>query len=251
MTLPILAPKNFRIIAHRGASAYAPENTRAAIKLAVAMNVREFEIDTQLTADGQAVICHELNLEKYDHPNMIVEAMTWEQLKQLDMGSWFSPYLFREEKMVKLSELFDEYKNDVIYHIEIKGKAGGLPQQICNVIQDFDVGSNCVITSFSLDALRSIQFLNPKLALGWLINSITTEVLSVARDLKLVQICPRADSISKEQVELALKTVSEVRAWGVNGNRQEVIALIRRIIDSSCNGMTINWPDWVKHQGTT
>ena len=59
MTLPIPCPQGFRIIAHRGASAYAPENTAAAFRLAHEIGVNEVETDAQLTTDGEVVLCHD------------------------------------------------------------------------------------------------------------------------------------------------------------------------------------------------
>ena len=60
--LPIPVPPDFRIIAHRGASAYAPENTKPAFGFAQRMGISEVELDTQLSADGMVVLCHDLTL---------------------------------------------------------------------------------------------------------------------------------------------------------------------------------------------
>ena len=64
MTLPMPVPADFRIIAHRGASAYAPENTRAAFDLALQMGVTEVELDAQLTTDGVVALCHDETLAR-------------------------------------------------------------------------------------------------------------------------------------------------------------------------------------------
>jgi len=63
--LPISVPENFRIIAHRGASAYAPENSAAAFKLAYEMGINEFEMDTQICNDGIVILCHDKTLDRY------------------------------------------------------------------------------------------------------------------------------------------------------------------------------------------
>ena len=63
MDIPIRVPAAFRVIAHRGSSAYAPENTRPAFELARAMGIAEIETDVQLTTDGVVVLCHDTGLE--------------------------------------------------------------------------------------------------------------------------------------------------------------------------------------------
>ncbi|MGH6622063.1 MAG: glycerophosphodiester phosphodiesterase, partial [Alphaproteobacteria bacterium] len=62
---PIRVPRGFRIIAHRGASGYAPENTMAAFRLAERMGAREIEFDLQLTKDGHMVVVHDTVLDRY------------------------------------------------------------------------------------------------------------------------------------------------------------------------------------------
>ena len=87
MTLPIKDPPNFRIIAHRGASAYAPENTASAFQLADRMGIREVELDTQLTTDGEVVLCHDTTLERYGHGSAVVEEMSWPEPAAFPLSS--------------------------------------------------------------------------------------------------------------------------------------------------------------------
>src|SRR5690554_737210 len=94
MQIPVTVPSNFRIIAHRGASAYAPENTLPAFDLALRMGRPQVELDAQLSTDGQVVLCHDTTLARYGHGAQTVEALDWATLSNLDMGAWFSPYLF-------------------------------------------------------------------------------------------------------------------------------------------------------------
>ena len=87
MKLPITVPQTFRIIAHRGASAYAPENTLSAFKLAVQMGITEIELDTQLSSDGKVVICHDTTFERFGYGPKVVENMFWKELAVLDVGN--------------------------------------------------------------------------------------------------------------------------------------------------------------------
>jgi glycerophosphoryl diester phosphodiesterase len=247
MTLPIPVPPSFRIIAHRGASAYAPENTAAAFDLALKMGIREVELDTQLSVDGEVVLCHDTTLERYGHGPAIVEQMAWTQLASLDMGSWFSPFLFKGEQMFTLDRLFRQYVDRFIYHVELKGKAEALPEAVHGLIQAHGLAGHCIVTSFSEGALVAMRAIDPTLHLGWLVNEIDDSTLLKAKAMGLFQLCPRADRVDPAAVGWARSVVAEVRAWGVNGSSLEVIKLIRQVVEAGCDGMTINWPDWVRH----
>jgi glycerophosphoryl diester phosphodiesterase len=247
MTPPILVPRPFRIIAHRGASAYAPENTLAAFDLALRIGASEIEVDTQLTWDGQVVLCHDKTLDRYGHGNCIVERMNWADLAGLDMGSWFSPFLFKGEKMITLDSLFRSYGDQLIYHIEIKGSAPLLPKAVYHIMVEYGLQDRCIVTSFSYDSLVTMRNFDPELRLGWLVDQIDPLVLTKADEIGLFQICPRADKVNAEAVAKAHAVAPEVRAWGLNGQPREVIKLIWNVIQAGCDGTTINWPDWLSY----
>ncbi|MBN1178925.1 MAG: hypothetical protein JXD18_06920 [Anaerolineae bacterium] len=251
--LPIQVPRQFRIIAHRGASAYAPENTQAAFDLALRMGAREIETDVQLTTDGQAVLCHDRTLARYDHGDRVVEETTWADLCELDMGSWFSPFLYRNERMMTLDGLLARYGPSLTYHLELKGQAAGLPESVAQAVARHNLQDRCIITSFSLASLEAMKRAAPSnstssLRLGWLIQRIDDESLAVAQRLGLVQLCPRADQVDRAAVAAALCVVPEVRAWGVSGSPAEVRRLIRTVAEAGAHGLTLDWPDWACHR---
>ncbi len=250
-TLPMEVPKDFRIIAHRGASSYAPDNTMAAFRLAYEMGLFDIELDTQLTTDGVVALCHDRSLAHYRHGDGIVEEHSWAELAALDMGSWFSPHLFPGEPMITLDQLLAEFGTDFVYHVELKGRAEGLAQAVHNTIEAHGLRDFCVITSFSYDWLVAMREIDPEIRMGWLFRQIDDDTLTKAKALNLFQLCPFAGTVTHEEVTKARQVVSEVRAWGllgetVLGQAEEVTALIQNVLNAGCDGMTINWPDWVK-----
>jgi glycerophosphoryl diester phosphodiesterase len=246
--LPIPVPPGFRIIAHRGASAYAPENTVAAFELAVEMGATEFETDVQLATDGTMVLCHDPSLARYGHGPLVVEEASGEELLSLDMGSWFSPHLYADERMMTLDDLFTRYGDRIIYHVEIKSSHPDLPGRILGAIQRHGLAESCVVTSFLIDALAAIRGLSPDLRLGWLVKQIDADICARAGELGLFQLCPQASEITPEQMALGRTVVPEIRAWGIAGSSQQVVELIHRVVDLGCDGMTTNWPDWAVHR---
>jgi glycerophosphoryl diester phosphodiesterase len=243
--LPIRVPAAFRVIAHRGASAYAPENTLAAFALAAKMGVGEVELDCQLTVDGQVVLCHDRTLERYGHGSRVVESMSSAELLGLDMGSWFSPFLFANERMLRLESLFEQFHRQFVYHVELKGEAPGLAVGAAKRIAQAGLAEHCIITSFRQQALAEMQQVAPHLRRGWLVRQVDAAVLAQTQGLDLFQLCPQAESLSVEVVRQARTVAPEVRAWGLSGAHLQVVGLIQRVIESGCDGMTINWPDWV------
>ena len=253
--LPIPVPPAFRIIAHRGASAYVPENTLAAFQLAHDMGVTEIETDVQLTTDGVVVLCHDRTLARYGHGDQVVEELPWGTLAGLDMGSWFSPYLHHEKRLLTLRELLATFGDKFTYHIELKGQAA-IPQLAAatqRLIVEQGLQERCIITSFTYESLVAMRNIDPTLRLGWLVQGIDQAILAKAKALGLFQLCPKADKVTKESVAQARTVVTEVRAWGLNSESvsqqaKDVQALIHNLLAAGCDGMTINWPDWVVRQ---
>lgn len=253
MTLPIDVPQNFCIIAHRGASAYAPENTMAAFQMALEMDRPHVELDTQLTVDGQIALCHDQTLVRYGHGEQVVEEMRWSDLAALDMGAWFSPFHYGGERMITLDQLFEHFGERLFYHVELKGRAPQLPAAVHACITQHDLHERCIVTSFSYDSLAAMREIDSEIRLGWLVRTIDDDVMDRARALRLFQLCPFAGSITRAVAERARSVAPEVRAWGLLGEtatRQsaEVHALIHNVLQAGCDGMTINWPDWVAHR---
>lgn len=253
-TLPIPVPSTFRIIAHRGASAYVPENTLAAFQLALDMGVTEIETDVQLTTDGVAVLCHDRTLARYGHGDQVVEALAWADLANLDMGSWVSPHLHHDKRLITLDTLLTEFGTKLTYHVELKGSAPALAKATHRIITAHGLADHCFITSFAYDWLVAMHAIDPTLRLGWLVREINDDVLEKTAALGLYQLCPFAGTVTRAQADRARELVTEVRAWGLlgesaSGQAAEVQALIHNVLDAGCDGMTINWPDWVRDSG--
>lgn len=241
----VTAPRDFRIIAHRGASAYAPENTLPAFSIAKAMGVKEVELDTQLTTDGVVVLCHDRSLERYGHGTALVEEQSLDALLRLDMGMWFSPYFFKNTPMLTLAHLFTEFGDDFTYHIELKGVASGLAQAVYDTTSAAGMLDQVIFTSFSVEHLRRMRALDSGCRLAWLVQSFDDEVIAQGAELQLFQICPPAGLLTESLMAKGRTVAREVRAWGVLGSPQEVRQHVENLITCGCHGMTINWPDWI------
>ena len=107
-------------IAHRGASGYAPENTLAAFRRAVAQGATFIETDLHLTRDAHFIALHDETVDRTTNGQGHVHQMALSEIRRLDAGSWFASE-FMSERIPTLDEILDfSKKNDVVFYLELK-----------------------------------------------------------------------------------------------------------------------------------
>ncbi|MDH3701533.1 MAG: glycerophosphodiester phosphodiesterase family protein [Alphaproteobacteria bacterium] len=243
--LPLTVPHDFRIIAHRGASGYAPENTLAAFRLAAQMGVREVELDIQYSMDRELVVIHDENLDRYGFPDCRVAEMTLAELQTLDMGRWFDDGRFAGERLATLDEILTAFGDTFVYHAEIKVPADGLARRVLDCLDNHGVLGEAIITSFDFDAAAEVVALTQRQRVGWLVreDEFIIENVERAAAAGFFQFCPRVYDMSERNVAEARRHVAEVRGHGVR-NVDDLVQAVR----AKCDGATINWPDWLMHE---
>jgi glycerophosphoryl diester phosphodiesterase len=227
----------FMVIAHRGASSYAPENTLAAFDLALRMGVHHIELDVEATSDGHIVVIHDDTLDRTTNGSGLVTSQPLAALQALDAGSWFGA-TFAGERIPTFDEVLGRYKGRVHIHTEIKGRSTYLSHRTADLIRQHGMVDQVTITSFQRARLEEIRAYAPELPTGWLVSDVSEPVIAQARSLGLRQICPRADTVTPELVSLLHAEAFVVRAWGVSTE-----ALMRQVVRAGADGMTVNFPD--------
>ena len=225
------------VIAHRGASSYAPENTLAAFDLALQMGVRHIELDVHLTRDGHIVVIHDDTVDRTTSGSGPVTNQTWAELRALDAGSWFGA-AFVGQRLPTFAEVLERYKGRVHIHTEIKGHSASLSQQTVDVIRQHGMEAQVTMTSFQKVRLEEIRAYAPALPTGWLVGEVNDTIIAQARELGLTQICPRANTLTPELVHRLHAEGFVVRAWGVT--TEEVM---QQAVQVGVDGMTVNFPD--------
>lgn len=139
---------NFQVIAHKGASGYAPENTLAAIQLALDMKVDMIAIDVRNTLDEEIIVFHDETLDRTTNGTGNVHDYTLEEIKQLDAGSWFDSK-FGEERVPTLKEVLDLVNGKCKVVVEIKHQDHphyhDFAQKLIDVIREEENGFDWVI----------------------------------------------------------------------------------------------------------
>ncbi len=161
------------IIAHRGASAYAPENTLAAFDLAVAQGADLIEFDVHLSADDQPVIIHDDTLARTTDGAGRVRDLSLRALKRLDAGRWYGAQ-FRGQRLQSVGEVLERYRGRVGFAIELK--AGGITypgveDRVVSLVEIYDVVDQSLILSFDRSALAAVAHRAPELRRVLLLDS--------------------------------------------------------------------------------
>lgn len=163
---------NLEIIAHRGFSAIAPENTLAAFELAIAYGTHSIEFDLQLSADGVPVVFHDASLERITGTANPVRETTLQDLQKLDAGVWFSDR-FTGEKIPTLKEALGILKQvPKFLYFDVKPHCQWSDAQVedlVKILQSEKVLEKCVITSFNPQFLDRVRQVSQELAIGHIV----------------------------------------------------------------------------------
>lgn len=161
------------LIAHRGASGYAPENTLASFGLALEMGASSIEFDVQQTRDQKLVVIHDTDLKRLGGLKRRVGAMTYLELSQVDVGSWFGAE-FKSERVPLLEELLDLASGKVELQLEIKNPERpypGIEERVVNVLRARrDWAGKVCISSFDHETLYLVRALDSGARLGYLVG---------------------------------------------------------------------------------
>lgn len=202
------------ITAHRGSSTTAPENTIPAIEAAMEEMADSVEIDVQMTSDGVIVLGHDASLKRVAGVNRSIASMTFEELEQLDVGSWFSES-YAGTRVPALSEVLELCSQKIGLNIEIKyvGKNSELPEKTAEMIKAYGMENQCVVTSTNLPYLRRVKEVLPEVRTGYIISAAYGNFYS-SDDVDFISI--RSGFVTSALMQNAHEQGKAVYAWTVN-----------------------------------
>lgn len=227
------------VVAHRGASGHAPENTMAAFRRAVEMGARFIETDIHLTRDAQLVAIHDLTLERTTNGTGMVKQYTLEHLRQLDAGAWFAPE-FAGERIPTLDEILGFAREaDIVFYLELKADAAwGVEHALINALRRAEEAARTVVLSFHTNSLSTVTRLDPTLLTGHLMEQVASDAVERAARAGARQIAPHVDSVTPELVEKAHDEGLQVVTWTVNEP-----ARMREMMAAGVDGIMTDYPD--------
>ncbi len=228
-------------IAHRGSSFSAPENTSYAFIAAMEQGADGIELDVQQTKDGVPVVIHDLNLKRVAGINKKVSSLTFDELSQIDVGSWYDDE-FSDARIMSLEDVIILTNGKIFMNIELKrgAKNDNLEQKVVSLIEKYDIENKCCVTSFSYDSLKKIKKYNSAIKTG-LIMSIATGNFYTLDAADVFSI--KSTFISTQVVNNAHLQGKEIYAWTVNGTVE-----MRRMMNVNADHIITDRPELLLEQ---
>lgn len=217
------------MIAHRGASSIAPENTMAAFECALAEGADGIEFDVRLASDGVPVVIHDANLRRVGMRQGNISSLTSAELGECEVGSWFNhrfPALAREsyasERVPTLKQLFCFIEGlQARLYLEIKGDKSddsSLALEVSKLIRDHSLQARVVVLSFNIASIRALKDIDPNIRTGALFQPGLFRTGASVRRTRMVRAAleAQADEIALHRLLVSPRVVRQARDEGLN-----------------------------------
>lgn len=204
---------NSMIIAHRGASADAPENTLAALELAINQGADWVEIDVQETRDGEVVVIHDSDLKKIGGIGLKVFESSLKELQSVDIGSWKNPS-YSDQRIPTLQQVLALCKNRINIIIELKyyGQEARLEERVANLVEAADMQDQIVVMSLNYPAVQKMKSIRPDWSVGLLASVTIGDITRLEADFFAIN----ATFANRAFIRNIHKQNRKVMVWTVN-----------------------------------
>jgi len=166
------------VVAHRGISSKAPENTLASFERAAGIpGIDMIELDVRLTRDEEVIVLHDRTLQRTSTGNGPARNYTLEEIRRLDAGSWFHP-MFSDQRIPTLAEVFQNVGSRLWVDVEIKSdllhreSQGLLEKKVLAVVQQYGMSDRVLFSSFDHRLLLNIKQLDSTARTGVLFDFV-------------------------------------------------------------------------------
>ncbi len=238
-----------RIIAHRGASGYAPENTLKAFKLALEMGASDFEFDVHRTKDGVLVVHHDYDLKRTAGSEARIAGLGYSELQKLNVAAHFTadPAFQAAPSLEAVLDVIGRAAG--LLNLEVKNDGNvypGIEEQLLAFLKSrAGLPQKSLVSSFDHGTLKRFRTLSPDLRLGYLGHGLSTVLLapalSRARAVGAVNFHMALRIAFKANLALIRKAGFNVFVYTVNGKEDAL-----RMRELGADGIFTNYPDIMK-----
>lgn len=223
------------VMAHRGASHDAPENTLAAIRGAIEARADWVEIDVQETADGEVVVLHDSDFMKLARTDLKIWNATRADLDRIDIGSWFDPK-FSAERIPTLAQVLDLCKGKIGVVIELKyyGHDQQLESRVAELVDARGMGQQVMVMSLKPEGVRKMKQLRP----GWKCGVLMSVAVGDVRKLEADFLAVNGKFVTPALVRRAHAAGRQVFVWTVND-----AASLSQFASRGVDGLLTDRPD--------
>jgi glycerophosphoryl diester phosphodiesterase len=219
------------VIAHRGASRVAPENTLAAFRLAANAGADAVELDARLSADGAVVVHHDVTLDRTTNGTGDLSQLDAHDLKSLDAGAKFGAR-FAGEQIPILDEVFEAVGRDVLINVELKNYErvfDPLAEYVVRIVRHHGLERRVLLSSFNPVSLRAASRLAPEIPRGLLLwQGQKTWTQAAFRTIAVFDTChPQDQMTDRDTIAAEHAHGRRVHVWTVNdGDRMRELLLL-------------------------
>jgi glycerophosphoryl diester phosphodiesterase len=223
------------VVAHRGYSRNAPENSMSAFRNAIEVGADVIELDVQQTSDGVIVVCHDRDMMRLAGDKRVIADVTFGELRKIDIGRRFSPE-FAGERIATLDEVIALARGKIRLQIELKyyAKDQGLAEKVAGVIRRADFESQCEVSSLDYDGLMKAKRHNPQLK----VVALVTYALGDPGRLDVDGLSVNTSVLSDRLIRAARSRGKHLYAWTVDDPRAMV-----KWIERGVGGLVTNAPE--------
>ena len=228
------------IIAHRGASGYAPENTLEAFRLAMDMGADGFELDVHMSRDGQLVVIHDDTVDRTTNGTGLVKELTLAQIQALDAGNGMEAY--RGARIPTLGEVFDLVRDTKhIVNVEVKTDDWfypGIEEACLALAKEKGMEDRVIYSSINHPTLIKLRELKPDARLGLLFGDIMFKPWEYAKQLPVDYLHPMKMNIHRPGfAEATYAAGYGINMWTINDRETMQLCLKHGA------GIITNYPD--------
>jgi len=246
------ADRPVEMVAHRGASHDAPENTVAAIKLAWEQKSDGSEFDIYLSKDGKIVVCHDKDTKRTAGVSKVIPDTTFEDLRILDVGKWKGA-AFAGEKIPTLDEMLATVPDGKMAFIEVK--CG--PEVVAELDRVLKASklkpTQTPVIAFNANVIAAVKKARPDVPAYWLVSlaqkkdvkpPTAAELIVKAKEIKADGLDLSASEVLDEVFVKAVHDAElKLYVWTVN---DPVVA--KRMVKIGVDGITTDRPGWIREQ---
>lgn len=231
------------VIAHRGFSGKAPENTMAAFRKAIEIHSDAIELDVRLSGDSCLVVFHDDTLKRTTNGKGRVADFILKELKQLDAGSWFDS-AFTGERIPTLREVLELTRGQILLNIELKKGDQGkysmldLADQTLREVVRAGMERQVLFSSFDLDAVQRIHERDPRMLVGFITGDPWNTPLDAMRAKSLPVLNSGKSVLNENNLLAARQQGIRVYVWTLNTDEE-----MAKFISMGVDGIITNHPD--------
>ena len=229
------------VIAHRGGSKLAPENTLAAFRNAVKLGADGFELDIHLTKDGRLIVIHDDTVDRTTDGKGPIRGQTLAELQRYDAGKWFGPK-FAGEHLPSLDDVLELAGPKTRVVIEIKQpnsgpRYDGLEAKLVELLRRKKKINYVFVISFDVASLEAVHKLEPKIVTG-LLHTLPVDTAKARGKMGLGYLGPYYRVVTAGFIKQAHEHGLKVNPWTVNDE-----ADLKRLTQDGVDAITTDRPD--------